>query len=553
MASKKQQQKDGHRQHEGQGKHKASLKRGNTTLALQYAQEGVPVVPLHGINDGHCTCGDDYCDRSGKHPRTKRGIKDATTDPAEIERLWAKRPKAKIGIVMGGPGKVVALRTEGQTGRQSLRAITVRNGKLPETVTIRDHDRRLYLFRVHENQSSSRKIADGVRVLGDGKFIVAPRLDSSTNARRFAKGLALGEIEIARAPDWLTADLTSAKSEEGQADPTINGNKENVEDKLGRATAEPLPFHPFANIFPMLAEERLHELAQDIKDRGLLDPITLYEGQILDGRGRYRACKITAVQPKFEDYVGDDALSFVVSRNLHRRHLTESQRAMVAARLADLKRGANQHSQGLPIGRAADLLNVGERTVARARKVLSRGVPDLLSAVERGEVAVSAATNICGMSEAKQREMVASVPDTRTPDAEGPTKNRRKRAKREAGGPGKEHAASVGDMVPAAEAERLRGELATVTERLRRVEQELENERVMASRAPAVDASMKAPTDLDIPPFLDRRPLLPDDQLAFDAIKAAWANSTALRATLVGASTVVRERFIAVLRADIAK
>ena len=107
---------------------------------------------------------------------------------------------------------------------------------------------------------------------------------------------------------------------------------------------------------------------------------------------------------------------------------------MVAARLADLKRGANRDSQGLPIDRAADLLNVGERTVARAREVLSRGVPDLLSAVERGEVAVSAAANICGMSEAEQREMVASVPDTRTGDAEGPTKNRRKRAKREAAG-----------------------------------------------------------------------------------------------------------------------
>ena len=66
--------------------------------------------------------------------------------------MWRKWPKAKIGIVMGGPGKVVALRTEGQTGRQSLRAITVRNGKLQETVTIRDHGWRLYLFRVHENQ-----------------------------------------------------------------------------------------------------------------------------------------------------------------------------------------------------------------------------------------------------------------------------------------------------------------------------------------------------------------------------------------------------------------
>jgi hypothetical protein len=116
MARKKQYQKDGHLQQEGQGKHKALLKHGNTTLALQYAREGFLVVPLHGIKDGHCTCGDEYCNRSGKHPRTKRGIVDATSDPMEIERLWAKRPKAKIGILMGGPSKLVALVTEGEAG-----------------------------------------------------------------------------------------------------------------------------------------------------------------------------------------------------------------------------------------------------------------------------------------------------------------------------------------------------------------------------------------------------------------------------------------------------
>ena len=457
---------------------------------------------------------------------------------------------------MGGPGKVVALRTEGQTGRQSLRAITVRNGKLQgDGHHSRSRSAALSLPGSREPALQSQRSLTAFVFSARVNSLSAPRGSiGRRNARRFAKELALGEIEIARAPDWLTADLTSAKSEDGQADPTINGNKENVEDKLGRATAEPVPFHPFANIFPMLAEERLHELAQDIKDRGLLDPITLYEGQILDGRGRYRACKIAAVQPKFEDYVGDDALSFVVSRNLHRRHLTESQRAMVAARLADLKRGANQHSQGLPIGRAADLLNVGERTVARAREVLSRGVPDLLSAVERGEVAVSAAANICGMSEAEQREMVASVPDTRTGDAEGPTRIAASGRKREAAGPGKEHAASVGDMVPAVEAERLRAELAAATERLRHVEHELETARAIASSPPAVDELVKGPTDLDIPPFLDRRPLSsPDDQLAFDAIMAAWADATALRAALVGASPVVCERYIAVLRAELAK
>jgi hypothetical protein len=87
------------------------------------------------------------------------------------------------------------------------------------------------------------------------------------------------------------------------------------------------------------------------------------------------------------------------------------------------------------------------------------------------------------------------------------------------------------------------------TERKRELDGELEAARATAaSCAPAVDASMKPPADLDIPHFLDRRPLLPDDQLAFDAIKTAWANSTDLRAALIGASPVVLERFLAVLR-----
>jgi hypothetical protein len=242
-------------------------------------------------------------------------------------------------------------------------------------------------------------------------------------------------------------------------------------------------------------------------------------------------------------YLGDDPLSLVVSHNLHRRHLTESQRAVVAARLADLKRGANQRSQGLPIGRAADLLNVGERTVARAREALSRGVPDLLSTVERGEVAVSAAANICGMSEAEQREMVASAPETK----KGPTKNRRRRAK--AGGPRKEHAASVGDMVPAVEAERLRAELAAAVERQRELEEELETARATVSGAASVDVG-RAPTDTDIPVFLDRRPMSQQDQLAFDSVMAAWENSAA-RAALLKASPLVQERFLAALRAEL--
>jgi N6-adenosine-specific RNA methylase IME4 len=104
---------------------------------------------------------------------------------------------------------------------------------------------------------------------------------------------------------------------------------------------------------------------------------------------------------------GDDPVDYVISLNLRRRHLDESQRAMVAAKLATLRQGDNQHTEGLPIGRSSELLNVGERSVARAREVLDHGVPELRQAVERGEVSVTAAADVATEPAEVQQEIVA--------------------------------------------------------------------------------------------------------------------------------------------------
>jgi hypothetical protein len=80
---------------------------------------------------------------------------------------------------------------------------------------------------------------------------------------------------------------------------------------------------------------------------------------------------------------------------------------MVAAKLATLKLGDNQHSEGLPIGRSSELLNVGERTVARAREVQELGTPELVHAVEQGAVSVSAAADVATLPAQEQREIVA--------------------------------------------------------------------------------------------------------------------------------------------------
>jgi N6-adenosine-specific RNA methylase IME4 len=91
-----------------------------------------------------------------------------------------------------------------------------------------------------------------------------------------------------------------------------------------------MKFHPIANIFPMMPEPELKELRADVQQHGLLEPIWLYEGQVLDGRNRYRVCRDLHLDPKMKTYEGNSPMGFVISMNLRRRHLTASQKAAIA-------------------------------------------------------------------------------------------------------------------------------------------------------------------------------------------------------------------------------
>ncbi len=169
-----------------------------------------------------------------------------------------------------------------------------------------------------------------------------------------------------------------------------------------------LPHHPLASLFPLLDGDEFDALVADIRAYGLRQKIILFEGMILDGRNRYAACLEAGIEPRFEVFNGADPLAFVVSLNLQRRHLSELQRAIVAAKIATLKDGQRSDLvQGLPIGRAAEMLNVGERSVARAKAVLDEGIPELATAIERGEISVSAAAELARLPEPEQREIVA--------------------------------------------------------------------------------------------------------------------------------------------------
>jgi Domain of unknown function (DUF4326)/ParB-like nuclease domain len=111
--------------------------------------------------------------------------------------------------------------------------------------------------------------------------------------------------------------------------------------------------HPIADVWPMMDEAKLAELADDIRKNGQLVPVWLYEGKILDGRNRWAACKIAGVQPKTKEYTGDEPTAFAVSLNDRRRHMNKGALAAVAAELepffaADAKRRQRQHGGTAP-------------------------------------------------------------------------------------------------------------------------------------------------------------------------------------------------------------
>jgi ParB-like chromosome segregation protein Spo0J len=169
-------------------------------------------------------------------------------------------------------------------------------------------------------------------------------------------------------------------------------------------------WHEYADIFPWIEGPAFRELVEDIRKNGVLEPIVFLDGAILDGRNRYMAARELGIEYPRVEYEGDDPLGFVISHNLKRRHLTESQRAMVAARLAKMPQGARNdiaQIQAMSQPRAAEMLNVSRASVQTAKHVQEQGAPELIKAVEAGKVSVSAAAVIAKQDQDTQRRLVA--------------------------------------------------------------------------------------------------------------------------------------------------
>lgn len=161
-----------------------------------------------------------------------------------------------------------------------------------------------------------------------------------------------------------------------------------------------------------MTDREFADLCIDIAANGLREPIWTFDGMIIDGRNRYNACIRAKVDPQFRLWPGEKEklTSFVVSLNLNRRHLNESQRAMVAAKMAKLDRGRPNLNTAiadkLTQSKAAELLNVSQDSIGRAVKVKEKGLPELVEMVEAGQISVSKAAAIASMSKKKQHNII---------------------------------------------------------------------------------------------------------------------------------------------------
>src|SRR5271155_5593047 len=187
--------------------------------------------------------------------------------------------------------------------------------------------------------------------------------------------------------------------------------------------------HPICLLMPSADEDEVESLIADIRAHGLLDPIVLFEQRILDGRNRAAACEAAGVAPRYVEFHGarEEALMFVVSHNLKRRHLTKQAIAdtLVEAEdfnldyelgepaISDIKMSAEKPktASSRELAKAAGGA-VSREMINATRKVKEKAEPELREAVKKGRIGVQDAAKAADLP-AEQQKAIAASPKPR--------------------------------------------------------------------------------------------------------------------------------------------
>lgn len=186
-------------------------------------------------------------------------------------------------------------------------------------------------------------------------------------------------------------------------------------DKMANDTLE---LHPLCTLFPRITGDEYMALVEDIKANGLRESIVLHESMVIDGGNRYRACLDAGIEPHFVGMPSGDVISFVLSANLHRRHLTAGQHAAIISSITNWSLARKQGAASPESASATLLLSTvaerakasgtSERTQRTADKV-ARENPELAQKVAQGEVSLAqAAASVSPVKVQEERQQEAA-------------------------------------------------------------------------------------------------------------------------------------------------
>ena len=161
-----------------------------------------------------------------------------------------------------------------------------------------------------------------------------------------------------------------------------------------------VPIHPIADMFPMLRENELHDLAENIKSNGLRVPVLICDGQLIDGRNRLEACRRAGIHARAEILSPKtDITNMIVSLNIMRRQMTSSQRAALAVAILPelrekaeerMKSGKTSSENGEAASQAANIFKTNSKYVTQAEKLRETN-EELFKDVVSGKINLSAA------------------------------------------------------------------------------------------------------------------------------------------------------------------
>jgi len=176
------------------------------SVALGYAHRGWPVLPLHGIQVGLCTCGSAECDKPGKHPRIRsgKGHSAATLDQEKIDVWWKQWPTANVAIRTGAPSGLVVLDVDTAHGGESSLTTLLGEAALPVTPVVRTGSGGRHIYFAHPARRIRNAVGlrPGLDLRGDGGYVVAPP-SLHASGGRYEWILDPDRVQLAAAPTWL--------------------------------------------------------------------------------------------------------------------------------------------------------------------------------------------------------------------------------------------------------------------------------------------------------------------------------------------------------------